>query len=272
MKIEITEEDIKNGMPIKIGKSQAASNMKAQATSPDSPQALSSRRKAFRVGLAHKLYSRLRQIVAGSMCHVDCQIVAWAVVQGHRLRHKCELQKNAGCGVLSCSKKNFAVLYSGIVNLTNGGKYGITIRLHGSRLKGLDKRRAQPGSSFCLDDDVHRHERDHGKKQNRNFVPDRISPGAGNGSLDSQTIDPSGQKADQKIDWLQNQCWRKIYGEVYEPMVEILQRQDLGKNAQKIASSKLGLPSNPGQKWPGFFHAWKKVLVLIAHKHYHSHK
>ena len=127
----------------------------------------------------------------------------------------------------------------------NGGKNGTKIRLHENQLRQLDQRGTRFGSSFLLDNDVHRYERDHGKKQNRNFVPDRISPGAGNGSLDSQTIDPSGQKADQKIDWLQNQCWRKIYGKVYEPMVEILQRQDLGKNAQKIASSKLGLLSNP---------------------------
>ena len=140
----------------------------------------------------------------------------------------------------------------------NGGKNGTKIRLHENQLRQLDQRGTRFGSSFLLDNDVHRYERDHGKKQNRNFVPDRISPGAGNGSLDSQTIHPSGQKADQKIDWLQNQCWRKIYGKVYEPMVEILQRQDLGKNAQKIASSKLGLPSNPGQKWPGFFHAWNR--------------
>jgi len=172
--------------------------------------------------------------------YLDCQIDAWTVVQGHRLSHKCELQKNAGCVVLSCSKKNFAVLYSDIVNLTNGGKYGITIRLHGSRLKGLDKRRAQPGSSFCLDDDVHRHERDHGKKQNRGFVPDRIYAGAWNGSLDSQTIHPSCKKMDQKIDRLQMQRWAKIYGKVHEPMGQILQGTCVKKNARKTKG---------GEKW-----------------------
>jgi len=210
-------------------------------------------------GTRPQAHTWVRQIVAGSMCHVDCQIVAWAAVQGHRLRHKCELQKNAGCVVLSCSKKNFAVLYSDIVNLTNGGKYGITIRLHGSRLKGLDKRRAQPGSSFCLDDDVHRHERDHGKKQNRDFVPDRIYAGAWNGSLDSQTIHPSCKKMDQKIDRLQVQRWAKIYGKVHEPMGQSLQGTCPGQDAQKTTRSKISLPSNPGREiaW-GFF-----IIIII---------
>lgn len=213
-----------------------------------SPQNKGGRRTG---GSRPQAHTWVRQIVAASMCHVDKHNVAWAAVQGHRLRHKCELQKNAGCVVLSCSKKNFAVLYSGIVNLTNGGKYGITIRLHGSRLKGLDQRRAQPGSSICLDDDVHRHERDHGKKQNRGFVPDRIYAGAWNGSLDSQTIHPSCKKMDQKIDRLQVQCWAKIYGKVHEPMGQSLQGTCFKKNARKTEG---------GEKW---IKEQSKFLTLI---------
>ena len=119
-------------------------------------------------------------------------------------------------------------------------KYGVTVRLYSNRLKGLDQRRAQPGSSFCLDNDVHRHERDHGKKQNRCFVPDRIYAGAWNGSLDSQTIDPSCKKMDQKIDRLQMQCWTKIYGKVHEPMGQSLQGTCPGQDAQKTKG---------GEKW-----------------------
>ena len=53
---------------------------------------------------------------------------------------------------------------------------------------------------FLLDDVFYRSNKNYGRKQNRDFVSDRISSGAGDGSLDSQTIDPSGKKTDQKID------------------------------------------------------------------------
>jgi hypothetical protein len=153
---------------------------------------------------------------------------------------KRELKKNVGCGVLSCSKQNLPVRKYLFKKIKKEEKYGVTIRLHGSRLKGLDQRRAQPGSSFCLDDDVHRHERDHGKKQNRGFVPDRIYAGAWNGSLDSQTIHPSCKKMDQKIDRLQMQRWAKIYGKVHEPMGQSLQGTCPGQDAQKTKG---------GEKW-----------------------
>jgi len=119
-------------------------------------------------------------------------------------------------------------------------KYGVTVRLYSNRLKGLDQRRAQPCSSFCLDNDVHRHERDHGKKYKRDFVPDRIYAGAWNGSLDSQTIHPSCKKMDQKIDRLQMQRWAKVYGKVHEPMGQSLQGTCFEKNARKTKG---------GEKW-----------------------
>ena len=153
---------------------------------------------------------------------------------------KRELKKNVGCGVLSCSKQNLPVRKYLFKKIKKEKKYGVTVRLHGSRLKRLDQRRPQPGSSICLDNDVHRHERDHGKKQNRCFVPDRIYAGAWNGSLDSQTIDPSCKKMDQKIDWLQMQCWTKIYGKVHEPMGQSLQGTCFEKNARKTKG---------GEKW-----------------------
>jgi len=113
------------------------------------------------------------------------------------------------------------------------------IRLHQTGYRQLDSGRSQHCEKFLLDDVFYRSNKNYGRKQNRDFVPDRISPGAGDGSLDSQTIDPSGQKTDQKIDRLRNQCWGKIYGKVYEPMDENLQNKNPGKNEQKITGSKI---------------------------------
>jgi hypothetical protein len=153
---------------------------------------------------------------------------------------KRELKKNVGCGVLSCSKQNLPVRKYLFKKIKKEKKYGVTVRLYSNRLKGLDQRRAQPCSSFCLDNDVHRHERDHRKKYKRDFVPDRIYAGAWNGSLDSQTIHPSCKKMDQKIDRLQMQRWAKVYGKVHEPMGQSSQGTCFEKNERKTKG---------GEKW-----------------------
>ena len=135
---------------------------------------------------------------------------------------------------------------------TKDKKYGTKIRLHQAGYQQLEQGRSQHCAKFLLDDVFYRSNKNYGRKQNRDFVPDRISSGAGDGSLDSQTIDPSGQKTDQKIDRLRNQCWGKIYGKIYEPMDENFQVQNPGQNARKIASIKISLSWIRGH-WPRIF-------------------
>jgi hypothetical protein len=95
-------------------------------------------------------------------------------------------------------------------------------------------------------------EKNNGEKQNGYFIPNRISPGAGDGSLDSQTNRERHQKNHSKINWLQMQCRRKIYCKIYEQMDEELQVQNPGQNEQKITSIKISLSGIRGH-WPRIF-------------------
>jgi hypothetical protein len=48
--------------------------------------------------------------------------------------------------------------------------------------------------------------------------------------------------------------------------------EQIGLFFKRTRAAGIVSTSNPGHLWPGFFCAWKKALVPIAHKHYHSHK
>ena len=159
---------------------------------------------------------------------------------GIRVRHNASLKQNLPVRKYLFNKS------------TKDKKYGTKIRLHQAGYQQLEQGRSQHCAKFLLDDVFYRSNKNYGRKQNRDFVPDRISSGAGDGSLDSQTIDPSGQKTDQKIDRLRNQCWGKIYGKIYEPMDENFQVQNPGQNARKIASIKISLSWIRGH-WPRIF-------------------
>ena len=142
-------------------------------------------------------------------------------------------------------------------------KNGTNIRLHRYRYWQLEQGRSQCCETILLDSDVHRSNKSYGRKQNGNFVPDRISPGAGDGSLDSQTNRERHQKNHQKIDRLQIQCWGKIYGKVHEPMDENLQNQNPRQNEQKITSIKISLSGIRGH-WPRIFLIQLELRQIVA--------
>ena len=60
------------------------------------------------------------------------------------------------------------------VNLTNGGKYGIKIRLHKYRLQQLEQRRSRHSSWFLLDSDGSGDAGRNRKELERNFIPDLL--------------------------------------------------------------------------------------------------
>jgi hypothetical protein len=228
-----------------------------KATSPDSPQALSSTGKRRRRlgGPRPQALSWVRQIVAASMCHVD------------RRRVQGPINK---CDDLSCSKKIFSVRYSVIVNLTNGGEYGINLRLQRLLCKRLDKRRLQSCKQFCMDHDGYWYPKGYSKKSERNFFQNEVPKQNWVPGLYQPDSSRICSKVSGQIHWLQNQCWRREKVQVHQTMDQgsgERSGRSISSNAAAIVSA-----SNPGHLWPGFFCAWKKVLVLIAHKHYHSHK
>lgn len=89
-----------------------------------------------------------RQNVAAAICHVDRQNVAWPAVRGHRRRHTHKLRKNNRCDTFVNIIFQLKMRDSDIVNLTNGGKNGINIRLQNSRYRRMD--RGTNGKSFKI--------------------------------------------------------------------------------------------------------------------------
>ena len=73
-----------------------------------------------------------------------------------------------------------------IVNLTNGGKNGITIRLHGFGHRRLDQRATRHSSKFLLDHDGNRYERGYEGEPGRNCFPNNVSSDAGSWTLDRE--------------------------------------------------------------------------------------
>ena len=208
---------------------------------------------------------KLRQIVAGQ--YDTGRIVAGqSVMLTTKLSQEPGILTQASSGKLrhnASLKQNLPVRKYLFNKSTKDKKYGTKIRLHQAGYQQLDSERSQHCAKFLLDDVFYRSNKNYGRKQNRDFVPDRISSGAGDGSLDSQTIDPSGQKTDQKIDRLRNQCWGKIYGKIYEPMDENFQVQNPGQNARKIASIKISLSWIRGH-WPRIFLIQLELRQIVA--------
>ena len=208
---------------------------------------------------------KLRQIVAGQ--YDTGRIVAGqSVMLTTKLSQEPGILTQASSGKLrhnASLKQNLPVRKYLFNKSTKDKKYGTKIRLHQTGYQQLEQGRSQHCAKFLLDDVFYRSNKNYGRKQNRDFVPDRISSGAGDGSLDSQTIDPSGQKTDQKIDRLRNQCWGKIYGKIYEPMDENFQVQNPGQNARKIASIKISLSGIRGH-WPRIFLIQLELRQIVA--------
>ena len=178
-----------------------------KATSPDSPQALSSTEMGAGGSRPQALSLGLRQIVAGTICHVDTQNVARPVAQGHR-------QKNHKCDDLSCSKKIFSVRLSPHVKFNNGGENGIKLRLQKYRLQQLEQGRSRNGSRILLDTDGCRNPIGNRKELERNFIPDLIFTKSWTWTLDKGPGTKSYNWMVKKVHWLWNQCWRKVQSQM----------------------------------------------------------
>jgi hypothetical protein len=188
---------------------------------------------------------KLRQIDAGQYVMLTAKLTQEPGIltqaSSDKLRQSASLKQNLPVREYLFNKSN-----------KKDKKNGTNIRLHKHRYGQLEQGRSQCCRTFLLDDDVHRSRKNNGEKQNGYFIPNRISPGAGDGSLDSQTNRERHQKNHSKINWLQMQCRRKIYCKIYEQMDEELQVQNPGQNEQKITSIKISLSGIRGH-WPRIF-------------------
>jgi len=239
-----------------------------KATSPDSPQALSSTGKRRRRlgGPRPQALSWVRQIVTCDNHALDRQIVAWAVVQGHRHKPVDNLKYFSRCHI-------YALLLWDIVGcqFNNGGEYGITIRLHSLGHRRMDRGATRLSCKLLLDHDVFRHQGCYSGECGRDYFPDYVSSNVGSWTMGYTNSSFRGEGKSSKLDWLQNQHQRGTTFQVYSKMDKSWSGFTGGK-IRKEYRFKIVSTSNPGDFSPGFFCAWKKALVLIAHKHYHSHK
>ncbi len=172
-----------------------------------------------------------RQNVAAAICQVDSQIVAWPAVkgrraQGHRLRQKKAQVRHIADLILDLKMRD-----SDIVNLTNGGKNGITIRLHGFGHRRLDQRATRHSSKFLLDNDGNRYERGYEGKYRRNYFPNNVSSDAGSWSLDKVTFFGFCKRSGSWNDRLQMQRGTRSALQIYSKM-------DQGR--RKMAGRKVG--------------------------------
>src|SRR5210317_174277 len=125
-------------------------------------------------GSRPQAHTWVRQIVACDNSVLDRHIVAWAVArgrraQGHRLRQKKAQVRHIADLILNLKMRN-----SNYVNLTNGGKNGIKIRLHKYQHQQLEQTRSRHSSWFLLDSDGSGDAGCNRKELERNFIPDLI--------------------------------------------------------------------------------------------------
>jgi len=209
-------------------KAQASSNLKAQAPGGGGtrPQALDT----FKVNATWRR-RRLRQIVARQFI---------LLTRDPRFKHQ-----GASCVNLSYIFLIKKMRLSFYVNLTNGGKNGINLRLQAHRYQQLERRRSSSGSRILLGDDVNRYERGYRKELEGNFIPDLILTKDWLWSLDRRHSRRKAAAYAQKINWLWYQCWEYISSQIYEKMDEICRTKSPGQHSS--------LTSGPGREIaPGF--------------------
>ena len=205
-------------------------------------------------GARPQAHTGLRQIVAGTMCHIDRQIVAWAVAQGHRHRPVDNLK-------YFLPRLNSAVLLWEIVGcqFNNGGKNGIKIRLHKYRLQQLEQGRSSNCSRILLDVDGCRNPKRYRKELERNFIPDLIFTKSWTWTLDRGPGAKGHNWMAQKTYWLWNQCWRKIQGQMAASSNQLYSfrcGEQIGLFFKRARAAGIVSTSNPGEQSPGFFYAW----------------
>ena len=198
-------------------------------------QAMTSNKHAIGVfflgGARPQAHNRLRQIVTCDNDSLDRQIDAWAAVQGHRRRHTHKLRKSNRCDTKANINFYLKMRCFDIVNLTNGGKNGITIRLHGFGHRRLDQRATRHSSKFLLDHDGNRYERGYEGEPGRNCFPNNVSSDAGSWSLDKALFFSFCKRSGSWNDRLQMQRGTRSALQIYPKM-------DQGR--RKMAGRKVG--------------------------------
>ena len=191
--------------------------------------------------------ARTRTNCRATLGHIDRHIVAWAAAHGHR--HRPVDNSNY---FLRCL--NSAVLVWEIVGcqFNNGGKNGITIRLHSLGYRRLGQRPAQHCCKFCMDDDVYRHAKSYTGECGRNYFSYRISSKIGSWTIHQEIFSSGDQGSSTGHGWLQNQRQAGAALQVHPKMGESCRARAAGIFRSEIVSA-----SNPGEQLPGFFCAWK---------------
>jgi hypothetical protein len=225
-------------------KAQAASNMKAQASS-------------LKRGTRPQAHTWVRQIVTCDNIVLDRQIVAWAVArgrraQGHRLR-----QKKAQVRHIANLILNLKMRSSNYVKFNKWRKYGITIRLHSLGHRKMDRGATRLSCKFCMADDVHRHARYNEGECGRNYFSFRISSENWFWSIYQKNSSSRIKGSSTGLDWLQNQRQAGAAFQVYPKMDE-----NCRARAARILGSEIVSTSNPGREiaW-GFF-----VTIIINNR------
>ena len=190
--------------------------------------------------------------------YLDSQIVAWAAAHGHR--HRPVDNSNY---FLRCL--NSAVLVWEIVGcqFNNGGKNGITIRLHSLGYRRLDQRPAQCCCKFCMADDVHRHAKCNEGKCGRNYFSYRISSKIKSWTIHQEIFSSGDQGSSTGHGWLQNPRQAGAALQVHPKMGESCRAR-----AARILRSKIGFTSNPGRSsaWV-FLYPNKKINKIRPQAH-----
>jgi hypothetical protein len=226
-------------------KAQASSNIKAQAPIKGGGPPTSS--------------LLVRQIVAGTMCHIDRQIVTWAVAQGHRHRHRHRHRPVDNLKYFLSRHISNTLLWEivGCQINNNGGDYGIKIRLHNLGHRKMDRGATRHSCKFCMADDVHRHARYNEGECGRNYFSFRISSENWFWSIYQKNSSSRIKGSSTGLDWLQNQRQAGAAFQVYPKMDE-----NCRARAARILGSEIVSTSNPGEQSPGFFYAW----IIINNK------
>jgi len=193
----------------------------------------------------------VRQIVACDNNVLDRQIVAWAVVHGHRHKPVDNLK-------YFLLRLNSAVLVWEIVGCqfnNNGGEYGITIRLHSLGHRRMDRGATRLSCKLLLDHDVFRHQGCYSGECGRDYFPDYVSSNVGSWTMGYTNSSFRGEGKSSKLDWLQNQHQGGTTFQVYSKMDKSWSGFTGGK-IRKEYRFKIVSTSNPGDFSPGFFYAW----------------
>ena len=181
-------------------KAQASSNIKAQAPIKGGGPPTSS--------------LLVRQIVAGTMCHIDRQIVAWAVARGRR--HK--LVDNLKYFLSRHISNTLLWEIVGCQINNNGGDYGITIRLHCLGHRRMDRGAARLSCKLLLDLIGYRHGNSYKGKPGRGYFPNNVSSRIRSWNMDEKIFFDGGQRYGSWNERLQMQRGLRSKVQVHQKM------------------------------------------------------